>query len=112
MSSRSTRTSSMIVHDLEGDEEEPVGGAEEEERMQPGVQEVPSSPPLPRIRKAKETQFRLGVGRPLAAGGKGARAVTKSVSASKAKKGKGSRSVKPSEATIEEGSCRSECFYD
>ncbi|KAJ3851499.1 hypothetical protein EV368DRAFT_43035 [Lentinula lateritia] len=69
MSSRSTRTSSMIVHDVEGDEEGP---------------------------------FRLGVGRPLAAGGKGARAVTKSVSASKAKKGKGSRSAKPSEATIEE----------
>ncbi|KAJ3811407.1 hypothetical protein F5876DRAFT_39717 [Lentinula aff. lateritia] len=102
MSSRSTRTSSMIVHDVEGDEEGPVGGAEEEEKMQPGVQEVPPSPPPPRIRKAKETQFRLGVGRPLAAGGKGARAVTKSVSASKAKKGKGSRSAKPSEATIEE----------
>ncbi|KAJ4489401.1 hypothetical protein C8J55DRAFT_603715 [Lentinula edodes] len=101
-SSRSTRTSSMIVHDVEGDEEGSAGGAEEEEKMQPGVQEVPRSPPLPRIRKAKETQFRLGVGRPLAAGGKGARAVTKSVSASRAKKGKGSRSVKPSEATIEE----------
>ncbi|KAJ3895049.1 hypothetical protein GG344DRAFT_73454 [Lentinula edodes] len=102
MSSRSTRTSSMIVHDVEGDEEGSVEGAEEEEKIQPGVQEVPRSPPLPRIRKAKETQFRLGVGRPLAAGGKGARAVTKSVSASRAKKGKGSRSVKPSEATIEE----------
>ncbi|TRM65725.1 hypothetical protein BD626DRAFT_427282 [Schizophyllum amplum] len=55
-----------------------------------------------RATKAKQ-QTRLGVGRPVAAGGKGARAVTKSLSM--AKRGKAaSRTVKP-EATIpEEGS--------
>ncbi|KAJ3839812.1 hypothetical protein F5878DRAFT_102098 [Lentinula raphanica] len=104
-SSRSTRTSSMIVHDIEQDEEGSTEDAElETEAAQPTeqseTQEVP--PPPPRTRKAKETQFRLGVGRPMAAGGKGARAVTKSVSVSKSKKGKGSRSIKPLEATIEE----------
>ncbi|KAJ3798803.1 hypothetical protein GGU11DRAFT_556649 [Lentinula aff. detonsa] len=100
-SSRSARTSSMIVHDLEGDEEGSAEDAEEEEEERSEQQEAPPQPP-PRTRKAKETQLRLGVGRPMAAGGKGARAVTKSVSVSKSRKGKGSRSVKPSEATIEE----------
>ncbi|KAJ4486302.1 hypothetical protein J3R30DRAFT_3445747 [Lentinula aciculospora] len=103
-SSRSNRTSSMIVHDIVEDEEgsaEVTEGEQEEQSEQSEPQEVPLPPP-PRTRKAKETQFRLGVGRPLAAGGKGARAVTKSVIVSKTRKGKGSRSVKPSEATIVE----------
>ncbi|KAF9068095.1 hypothetical protein BDP27DRAFT_1327925 [Rhodocollybia butyracea] len=97
------RTSSMIVHDIDEEEEveaeSEAGAAEQEAEEQP---EPEPEPPQPRTRKAKETQFRLGVGRPLAAGGKGARAVTKSVSVSKSRKGKRTQSIKPTEATIEE----------
>ena len=57
---------------------------------------------LPRTRKAKETQFRLGVGRPAVAGGSGARAVTKSQSVSRGTGGKVSRSIKPKEEAIQE----------
>lgn len=46
---------------------------------------------VPRTRKAKDTQTRLGVGRPIAAGGTGARVPTKSVSVSR-----GSRQIKKS----------------
>jgi hypothetical protein len=60
--------------------------------------------PASRTRKAKDTQFRLGVGRPSAAGGSGARAVTtKVVSVARSKRGKPSRSGRPGEATIVEG---------
>lgn len=60
-------------------------------------------PPMTRTRKAKE-QTRLGVGRPVAAGGAGPRAVTKSMSVPRIQRGKGSRTMKQSEATIlEEG---------
>ncbi|KAF4572793.1 hypothetical protein EYR36_007303 [Pleurotus pulmonarius] len=93
-----SRTSSLVIHDLEGEEEE-----EEEERSQEQdeVPPVPNPPPS-RTRKAKETQLRLGVGRPKAAGGSGARAVTKSVSVSKGKRAKSSKTMKPSEAPIPE----------
>lgn len=58
---------------------------------------------MTRTRKAKE-QTRLGVGRPVAAGGAGPRAVTKSMSVPRIQRGKGSRTMKQSEATIlEEG---------
>jgi hypothetical protein len=55
---------------------------------------------LPPRRKAKDTQFRLGVGRPMVAGGSGARTVTN------VSKGKGllARNVTQSQPTIiEEG---------
>lgn len=54
-----------------------------------------------RVRKAKDGQFRLGVGRPTAAGGSGARSVTRSTS--KNRRNRISRSVKPIEETIVEG---------
>jgi hypothetical protein len=57
-SSRSTRQSSMIVHDI--NEDEP---SQEESENQPGTGSA-----APRTRKAKETQRRLGVGRPVVAG--------------------------------------------
>jgi hypothetical protein len=65
-------------------------------------------PPLassaPRTRKAKDTQYRLGVGRPTIAGGSGARAVTKSVNVSRgSKRLKITRNAKQSEETIVEG---------
>jgi hypothetical protein len=50
---------------------------------------------LVRTRKAKETQRRLGVGKPKAAGGNGARSVTRAISPSKGRRGRSSRSVIP-----------------
>ncbi len=68
---------------------------------------LPSSDPddasvlPPRTRRAKNSQYKLGVGRPTAAGGSGARTVTRSTGLSqKGKRGKGSKSIKPMEAAI------------
>lgn len=105
-SSRSTvpgRVSSVIIHDT--DDEEDQGDDEqredaEETENQPQTQ--PDLVPPPRTRKVKETQTRLGVGRPVAAGGSGARAVTKSQSVSRGKRVKASKSMKLTEATIPE----------
>ncbi|KAF7320471.1 hypothetical protein MKEN_00832000 [Mycena kentingensis (nom. inval.)] len=88
----STRQSSMIVH------EQP----EEEDQVEEDTENRPEPEPQTRSRKkAKDTQSRLGVGRPVAVGGAGPRAVTKSLSVSRAKRGK-SRTVKPPEDTIPE----------
>lgn len=62
----------------------------------------PESGPSTRTRKAKDSQVQLGLGRPITAGGTGVRAVSKPVSASKGRRGKGSRSTKPVEDTIPE----------
>ncbi|KAF9270352.1 hypothetical protein L218DRAFT_1071797 [Marasmius fiardii PR-910] len=118
LSSRSTapRTSSVIIHNTDDEDSatdngggtsgSPTGGKsrQESEELQ-----QPSS--LSRTRKAKDTQRRLGVGRPIAAGGSGARVVTKSKSVSKSRRGKVSLSVAPVEATIpeEETETGSEC---
>ncbi|KAG7099345.1 hypothetical protein E1B28_001201 [Marasmius oreades] len=110
LSSRSTapRTSSVIIHNTDHDEDpgtdigggEPaVTGATSNSQRESAEQQPPT---LPRTRKAKDTQRRLGVGRPIAAGGSGARAATKSMSVTKSRRGKGSRSVAPVEATIPE----------
>ncbi|KAI0034309.1 hypothetical protein K488DRAFT_84157 [Vararia minispora EC-137] len=56
--------------------------------------------PATRTRKSKDTQYRLGVGRPAIAGGSGARSVTKSANLSKLRRGKPSKSGRPVEATI------------
>ncbi|KAF7303313.1 hypothetical protein MKEN_01295400 [Mycena kentingensis (nom. inval.)] len=81
----------MIVH------EQP----EEEDQVE-DTENRPEPEPQTRSRKkAKDTQSRLGVGRPVAVGGAGPRAVTKSLSVSRAKRGK-SRTVKPPEDTIPE----------
>lgn len=86
----------MIIHsDSEDDEEPPLGS-------QPALAPQPVAGPSTRTRKAKDTQLRLGMGRPVLAGGEGARAVTKPVSASKSKRGKVSRTIKPAEDTIPE----------
>jgi hypothetical protein len=83
----------MIIHDTDDEED----GEDEDEEAEP------EPAPAPRTRKAKETQTRLGVGRPVAAGGSGPRAVTKSVTVSRGKRGRPSRNVKTKEPTIEEG---------
>ena len=59
--------------------------------------------PATRTRKSKNTQLRLGVGRPAAAGGAGARPVTKSDSQTKLKRGKPSKVGRPTEEPIAEG---------
>jgi hypothetical protein len=65
-----------------------------------------------RTRKAKDTQFRLGVGRPAMAGGSGARAVTKSVSLGRGsgKRAKASKGAKATEPIIEEEDGRDNLF--
>ena len=92
----------MIVHDI--DEEENLE-QDRENSITEGSQQNPSPTSLapPRTRKAKETQTRLGVGRPLAVGGQGPRVVTRSSGGSRGKEVKSSRSRKPKEPTIEEG---------
>ncbi|KDQ30664.1 hypothetical protein PLEOSDRAFT_1082025 [Pleurotus ostreatus PC15] len=96
-----SRTSSIVIHDFDGEDEEEEEQGQEELQEQEEVPLIPNPPPS-RTRKAKETQLRLGVGRPKAAGGSGARAVTKSVSLSKGKRAKSSKTMKPSEAPIPE----------
>ncbi|KAI0724410.1 hypothetical protein C8T65DRAFT_563689 [Cerioporus squamosus] len=100
---RGSSTSSVIIHDT--DEED--NGATDDQ-FTSGLSAPPSEAstapaPPPRTRRAKDTQYKLGVGRPTVAGGHGARAVTRTASLSqKGKRGKGSKSVKPTEAAIAE----------
>ncbi|KAF5377508.1 hypothetical protein D9615_005285 [Tricholomella constricta] len=102
-----SRVSSIVIHNTDDDEEEEGEESAEDKHSTDGREsDIQSSlqpeltPPATRTRKGKE-QTRLGVGRPVAAGGSGPRAVTKSLSVSK-KRSKGSRSMKPTEATIVE----------
>jgi hypothetical protein len=92
----------MIVHDIDEDEnleEERKNSSTEEPQQNPS----PTFSAAPRTRKAKDTQTRLGVGKPLAAGGQGPRAVTRSSGGSRGKETKSSKSHKPKEPTIQEG---------
>ncbi|VDB86499.1 unnamed protein product [Peniophora sp. CBMAI 1063] len=63
---------------------------------------VTTTGPATRTRKAKNTQLRLGVGRPTAAGGPGPRAVTRADSQPKVKRAKPSRVGRPAEEPIAE----------
>lgn len=106
-SSRSTaqgRVSSVIIHDTDDEDDQSDNQREDrqEEETENHPQTQPDLIPPPRTRKAKDVQTRLGVGRPAAAGGSGARAVTKSQSVSRGKRGKTSKSMKLTEATIPE----------
>ncbi|KAG2129899.1 hypothetical protein DEU56DRAFT_816095 [Suillus clintonianus] len=99
---RGRSSGSVIIHDTD-EEEEAIEDIEIEQ--QPEEHKPPPAPvdPAPRTRKAKDTQYRLGVGRPIIAGGSGARAVTKSVGVSRgSKRTKSIKNVKPSEDTIAE----------
>jgi hypothetical protein len=97
-----------------GQEEDPAAQSSFTEltmSMTPMARSNPNNPILSRSprpdqsRIAKESQTRLGVGRPIIAGGSGARAVTKPPGLSSQKRGK-SRGIKPTEATIQEGGSR------
>ena len=113
-----SRASPMIIHDI-GDEHTETDkdictGTDGRQADQcgppiPGTSQSQPRPQstameTPRTRKAKEQQRRLGVGKPVAAGGPGPRTVTRSTTSSKGKQVKPSRTARP-EATIpEEGS--------
>ncbi|TCD67031.1 hypothetical protein EIP91_000651 [Steccherinum ochraceum] len=96
---------SVIIHDTD-DEGETTDGpaataASSQPEPEPG-QALPSAPGRA-PRKAKESQYKLGVGRPTLAGGSGARSVTRTGSISKPKRGKApSTSIKPTEEAIQE----------
>ncbi|KAJ7103393.1 hypothetical protein B0H15DRAFT_1017140 [Mycena belliarum] len=94
------RISSVIIHDTDDEDEDDHEQEVDQEETENQPEPEPEPAPPTRTRKAKDTQTRLGVGRPVAAGGSGARAVTKSVSVAKGKRGKNSRAVKPAEETI------------
>lgn len=66
-------------------------------------QDARTRPPNSRTRKAKSLHFKLGVGRPVAAGGNGARTVTKPPSVARGRRGGTSRSLPNLEPTITEG---------
>ena len=90
---------SVVVRDTDEEEEESSTQSKPDATKIP--QPVSQPQPITRTRKAKETQLRLGVGRPKAVGGIGARAVTKSFSLPKNNK-RVSKNIKISEATIPE----------
>ncbi|PPQ98733.1 hypothetical protein CVT26_010033 [Gymnopilus dilepis] len=87
-----SRVSSMIVHDISGDEDNSA-----EDQPEPVAPVAPA-----RTRKAKELQKRLGVGKPVIAGGQGPRAVTRSSGSSRSRQTRLSRSRTVLESTIEE----------
>ena len=100
-----SRISSVIIHDTDGDAHEDIDRDSIEQcthAYEHDTQETThTTPPATRARKAKE-QTRLGLGRPVAAGGSGPRAVTKSLSVAKGKPPKASKSIKQTEGTIPE----------
>lgn len=105
------RSGSVVIHEVaeeeeEGEEEQgPVAGADPPNppTMTSGQSMIPHAVgPATRTRKAKDAQFKLGVGRPSAIGGTGPRTVTKSLSLHKPKRVKGSASIQPTELAIRE----------
>lgn len=92
----------MIVHDAVGEE---LAMDTIQEEPEPESEDPKGSlPPQPvRTRKAKDLQTKLGVGRPKAAGGTGARAITKSTSVPRGRRGKSSRTTSKVDETIPEG---------
>ena len=98
-----SRASSLIIHDIEEQKPEMDTISEEPEYEQGEPMQVQPTPQPVRTRKAKELQTRLGVGRPTIAGGSGARAITKSSSGSKSRRGRSSRMGSRLDAAIPEG---------
>ncbi|KNZ71855.1 hypothetical protein J132_05812 [Termitomyces sp. J132] len=98
------RISSIIIHDTDKVEEDETNAncnKHDHDSIPASTSYESANTLATRTRKRKE-QTRLGVGRPVVAGGAGPRAVTKSLSLTKGKRGKASRALKTSEATIPE----------
>lgn len=99
---RPTRLSSIIVHDVpEETTRQRYNIAHTTRPNTDASVDLPSVRPT-RTKKAKESQTRLGVGRPVAMGGTGPRAVTRSATVSRERL-KSSRSTQQIETTIQEG---------
>ena len=96
---------SVIIHDTDDEGDATDGPAATAASSQPEPEPQRTLPQAPgrAPRKAKESQYKLGVGRPTLAGGSGARSVTRTGSISKPKRGKApSMSIKPNEEAIQE----------
>ncbi|KAI0662709.1 hypothetical protein C8Q70DRAFT_908573 [Cubamyces menziesii] len=102
---RGTSSSSVIIHDTDEEDNVPQGDPRRSIAPQSSESEAQPPPPPPRTRRAKETQYRLGMGRPTVVGGSGARSATRTVS--RAVRGgsrrlRASRNIRPIEAPIQE----------
>lgn len=89
----------MIVHETD-DEADDSSGAANIAGPSSGLLHQHSRPST--RKKAKETQYKLGVGRPTAIGGTGPRAITTSAEGPRSKRAKGGPSVQPAEHVIRE----------
>lgn len=95
--SHSKLRSAAPIHIQVAEDEKPT-----DEQPQSESESKIDPPPTRTTRKAKETQFRLGVGKPKLVGGRGARAVTKAITVPKGKRSV-TKFVKPSEEDIVPG---------
>ncbi|KAI0094607.1 hypothetical protein BDY19DRAFT_913723 [Irpex rosettiformis] len=93
----------MIVHDLEDEAEHERESQSESSRTNTPVESLRKDATGPSTRrKAKETQFKLGVGRPIAIGGTGARAPSSSTGKPRSRRGRAIMTAQPSERAIQE----------
>ena len=92
----------MIVHDTDDDAGNRKVSTDATARSGTTPESQHDTPGPSTRRKAKETQYRLGVGRPTAIGGTGPRAITTSGNKQKGKRVKASASVPPAEGAIPE----------
>ena len=102
-SSTRSRAGSIIVHDFIA-EPAPDGQPESEFTLtNTGIATIQPAQAGPSTRKkAKETQFKLGVGRPAVIGGTGARAPSSSTSKPRSTRGRAVVIAQPSEVAIQE----------
>ena len=94
-----SRAGSLVVHDI--DEELAHEGEFQSESSTNSPTQHARAGPSTR-RRVKETQSKLGVGRPVAIGGTGARAPSSSTSKPRSRRGRGTVTVQPSEVAIRE----------
>ncbi|KAH9898519.1 hypothetical protein C8Q73DRAFT_780130 [Cubamyces lactineus] len=102
---RGTSSSSVIIHDTDDEDNAHEGDPPQRIAPQSSESEAQPPPPPPRTRRAKETQYRLGMGRPTVVGGSGARSATRTVSIAVrggSRRLRASRNIRPVEAPIQE----------
>ncbi|KAI0335385.1 hypothetical protein GY45DRAFT_908252 [Cubamyces sp. BRFM 1775] len=100
---RGTSSSSVIIHDTDEEDNAPGDDTRRSLAPQSSESEAQPPPPPPRTRRAKETQYRLGMGRPTVVGGSGARSATRTVSIAVrggSRRLRASRNIRPVEAPI------------
>lgn len=99
-SSTRGRVGSMIVHDIDEEARELRSNSSLHSTPVETMQQQAAGPST--RRRAKETQYKLGVGRPVAIGGTGARPPSTSMSKPRSRRGKATVFVQPCEMTIQE----------